>query len=78
MSGNVSYAFTLLSNLPLHAAVFCAKNNNKKKKNRHNIDFAHFIFPKIRSLKGMFLQNNKKFNFLTSALRFSIFSENGS
>ena len=26
----------------------------------------------------MFWQNNKKFDFLTSVLRFSIFSENGS
>ena len=32
MSGNVSYAFTLLSNLPLHVAVFCANNNNNNNK----------------------------------------------
>ena len=35
MSGNVSYAFTLLSKLPLHPAVFCAKNERK-------IDFLNF------------------------------------
>ena len=44
MSGNVSYAFTLLSKLPLHPAVFCSKNRNK-------IDFSNFF---NLSLKGCF------------------------
>ena len=34
MSGNVSYAFTHLSNLPLHAAVFCAKKKQNKTKQK--------------------------------------------
>ena len=56
MSGNVSYAFTHLSNLPLHAAVFCAK---KKKTGMISIlqTFPNFSFkmnrlnPKLFFLK---------------------------
>ena len=50
MSGNVSYAFTLLSNLPLHAAVFCEKKKTKQNKKKTGMISILQTFPNF-SLK---------------------------
>ena len=56
MSGNVSYAFTLLSKLPLHPAVFCAKKSIFQtflnlKQQQHDINFEEDSEKKIPSPK---------------------------
>ena len=85
MLGIVSYAFTVFSKLRSDFVLLSTKNQQK-------IDFSNFfkflpyneslepqiIFSSIRLLKGMFWQEEKKFVFFTSVMRFSIFSENGS